>query len=111
MRIDVWDPARQPNGVIDPIAIRLHLDDIVPCFGLIDLRVDTRVMPWAKALVRGVVEIDSEAGPSEVVVIADETANPAHAAAELLAQAEHDEEATSVLITPSRDLAEAVRER
>jgi histidinol dehydrogenase len=65
----------------------------------------------AKALVRKVAEIDSEAGPSEVVVIADAAAKPAHVAAELLAQAEHDEEATSVLITPSMELIDAVRER
>jgi len=64
----------------------------------------------AKAMVRGVVEIDSEAGPSEVVVLADDKAEPAYVAAELLAQAEHDEEATSVLITPSADLAKAVRD-
>jgi histidinol dehydrogenase len=65
----------------------------------------------AKRMVRNAVEIDSEAGPSEVVVIADEHANPAYVAAELLAQAEHDEEAASVLITPSETLAAAVKER
>lgn len=64
----------------------------------------------AKAMVRGVVEIDSEAGPSEVVVLADDKAEPAYVAAELLAQAEHDEEATPVLITPSADLAKVVRD-
>ncbi len=62
----------------------------------------------AKALVRGTVEIDSEAGPSEVVVLADDHANPAFVAAEMLAQAEHDEEATAVLITPSERLIEEV---
>lgn len=62
----------------------------------------------AKARVRGPVEIDSEAGPSEVVVIADDTAKPAYVAAEMLAQAEHDEEALCVLITPSKTLAAAV---
>lgn len=65
----------------------------------------------AKALVRGSVDIDSEAGPSEVVVLADKTANPNHVAAELLAQAEHDEEALCLLFTPSKALAEAVVER
>ena len=65
----------------------------------------------AKALVRGNVDIDSEAGPSEVVVIADKTANPNHVAAELLAQAEHDEEALCLLFTPSKDLAEATLKR
>lgn len=65
----------------------------------------------AKALVRGRVEIDSEAGPSEVVVIADTKADPAFVAAEMLAQAEHDEEARSILITPAVDLADAVQRR
>lgn len=65
----------------------------------------------AKAMVRGVVDIDSEAGPSEVLVIADKNANPNHAAAELLAQAEHDEEALCLLFTPSKNLAEMVLER
>jgi len=63
----------------------------------------------AKALVRGTVEIDSEAGPSEVVVLADDHANPAFVAAEMLAQAEHDEEAMSVLITPSARLIAEVK--
>jgi len=63
----------------------------------------------AKALVRHVVEIDSEAGPSEVVVLADKTAKPLYVAYEMLAQAEHDEEAMAVLITPSAELAAQVR--
>lgn len=62
----------------------------------------------AKALVRHVAEIDSEAGPSEVLVIADADANPAYVAAEMLAQAEHDEDAKSWLATPSPALADAV---
>ncbi|WP_199621602.1 histidinol dehydrogenase [Paenibacillus alkalitolerans] len=62
----------------------------------------------AKRLVYGVVDIDSIAGPSEIVVIADEGANPAYAAADLLSQAEHDEMASAVLITPSAALAERV---
>jgi histidinol dehydrogenase len=62
----------------------------------------------AKALVRHVAEIDSEAGPSEVLVIADADANPAYVAAEMLAQAEHDEDAKSWLATPSAALADAV---
>lgn len=65
----------------------------------------------AKALVRGAVDIDSEAGPSEVAVIADKKANPVHVAAELLAQAEHDEDAMCLLFTPSKDLANAVLKR
>lgn len=64
----------------------------------------------AKALVRKVVEIDSEAGPSEVVVIADDKAEPAYVAFELLAQAEHDEDARSILVTTSAALAKQVRD-
>ena len=59
----------------------------------------------AKRLVKSVVDIDSEAGPSEVVVIADDRANPVCVAAEMIAQAEHDEEAMSILLTPSKNLA------
>ncbi len=65
----------------------------------------------AKALVRHRVEIDSEAGPSEVVVLADAKANPDYVVAEMLAQAEHDEEAKAVLITDSAELADAVEKR
>jgi len=64
----------------------------------------------AKAMVRGLVEIDSEAGPSEVVVLADGEANPEQVAAELFAQAEHDEEAVCVLITPDEKILAAVQE-
>lgn len=64
----------------------------------------------AKRLIRSVCDIDTEAGPSEVVVIADAAANPRFVAAELLAQAEHDEDARSILVTPSRDLAARVSE-
>ncbi|PKN19003.1 MAG: histidinol dehydrogenase [Deltaproteobacteria bacterium HGW-Deltaproteobacteria-6] len=62
----------------------------------------------AKKLVFGQVAIDMIAGPSEVVVIADQTANPAFAAADMLAQAEHDEMAAAVLFTPYPDLADRV---
>jgi histidinol dehydrogenase len=65
----------------------------------------------AKAIVRHRVEIDSEAGPSEVVVLADAKANPDYVVAEMLAQAEHDEEAKAVLITDSAELADAVEQR
>jgi len=64
----------------------------------------------AKAIVRSVVDIDSEAGPSEVTVLADEKANPEFVAAEILAQSEHDEEAIGILVTPSATLADAVVE-
>ena len=57
------------------------------------------------------VDIDSEAGPSEVVVLADERANPDYVASELLAQAEHDEDAKVILITPDAKLASRVQER
>ncbi len=63
----------------------------------------------AKRLVRGQVEIDSEAGPSEVAILADETADPGWVAADLLAQAEHGSgDETVVLVTPSRELAAEV---
>ena len=62
----------------------------------------------AKKLVYGVVDIDGLQGPSEVLIIADETANPRYCAADLLAQAEHDPLATAVLITTSRRLANEV---
>jgi histidinol dehydrogenase len=62
----------------------------------------------AKQIVYGHVDIDSIAGPSEVVIVADELANPKYVAADLLAQAEHDPEATATLLTPSTRLIEAV---
>lgn len=64
----------------------------------------------AKRLVRGLVGIDSEAGPTEIAVIADDTATPAYVAADLVSQAEHDPLAASVLITWSAGLAERVQE-
>ncbi len=65
----------------------------------------------AKKAVYGHVSIDSVAGPSEILVIADETANPRYVAADLLSQAEHDELASAILITTSRELAEKVSEQ
>lgn len=62
----------------------------------------------AKKAVFGFVNIDSIAGPSEIMVLADETANPRFVAADLLSQAEHDEMASAILVTTSRDLAEQV---
>ena len=64
----------------------------------------------AKKAVYGHVSIDSIAGPSEILVLADETANPRFVAADLLSQAEHDELASAILITTSRELAEKVSE-
>ena len=62
----------------------------------------------AKRLCRSRVGIDAEAGPTEIAILADHTADPAHVAADLISQAEHDEMAASVLVTPSADLADAV---
>ena len=62
----------------------------------------------AKRLVFGMVDIDMIAGPSEVLVVADHSANPAYVAADLLSQAEHDEEAVPILVTPEEGLAREV---
>lgn len=64
----------------------------------------------AKKAVYGHVSIDAIAGPSEILVIADETANPRYVAADLLSQAEHDELASAILVTTSEDLAHKVSE-
>ncbi len=65
----------------------------------------------AKKAVYGFVSIDSIAGPSEILVLADETANPRFVAADLLSQAEHDEMASAILVTTSKELAEQVSEQ
>jgi histidinol dehydrogenase len=62
----------------------------------------------AKRLLRGLIGIDSEAGPTEIAVLADKTADPKHVAADLISQAEHDTLAASVLVTTSTALADAV---
>ena len=78
-------------------------------------RVDVIVGPGnlyvtlAKKLVSGTVGIDMIAGPSEILIIADSTANPAYLAADMLSQAEHDKLASAVLLTTSADVAEATR--
>ena len=64
----------------------------------------------AKKSVYGNVSIDSIAGPSEILVLADETANPRYVAADLLSQAEHDEMASAILVTTSEELAQKVSE-
>lgn len=64
----------------------------------------------AKRLVYGEISIDMFAGPSEVLIIADDNANPVHIAADMLAQAEHDRLASSILITVSEDIANKVNE-
>ncbi|MDQ1722632.1 MAG: histidinol dehydrogenase [Pseudonocardiales bacterium] len=62
----------------------------------------------AKRLLRGVIGIDAEAGPTEIAILADRHADPAHVAADLISQAEHDPAAASVLVTDSAELADAV---
>lgn len=64
----------------------------------------------AKRMVFGLVDIDMIAGPSEILVVADESARPDFIAADLLSQAEHDEEAVPILVTPSESLAQATLE-
>lgn len=64
----------------------------------------------AKRMVFGLVDIDMIAGPSEILVVADESARPDFIAADLLSQAEHDEEAVPILVTPSESLAKATLE-
>jgi histidinol dehydrogenase len=61
----------------------------------------------AKRICRSQVGIDAEAGPTEIAILADHTADPAHVVADLISQAEHDEMAASVLVTPSQELADA----
>nr|BFE66129.1 histidinol dehydrogenase [Dactylosporangium thailandense] len=62
----------------------------------------------AKRMLRGTVGIDAEAGPTEIAILADDTADPRHVAADLISQAEHDPLAASVLVTTSPELADAV---
>lgn len=63
----------------------------------------------AKRALRGVIGIDSEAGPTEIIILADDSANPDYVAADLISQAEHDTIAAAVLVTPSKALAEEVK--
>jgi histidinol dehydrogenase len=65
----------------------------------------------AKRLLKGKVNIDSEAGPTEIAILADGTADPVHVAADLISQSEHDPAAASVLITASTELADAVADQ
>lgn len=62
----------------------------------------------AKRMLRGLIGTDAEAGPTEIAILADDTADPVHVAADLISQAEHDVLAASVLITPSPEFADAV---
>jgi histidinol dehydrogenase len=99
----------QPSGA-DAWPVRAgHTDHIAHC-----APVDMVTGPgnvWvtaAKRLLRGVIGIDAEAGPTEIAILADDTADPRHVAADLISQAEHDPLAASVLITPSAGLIAAV---
>lgn len=65
----------------------------------------------AKRMLKGVIAIDSEAGPTEVAILADDSADPAFVAADLISQAEHDVVAAAVLVTTSAELAAAVQEQ
>ena len=90
-------------------AIAMFAYGVGPC-----ARVDLVTGPgsiWtvtAKRLLKGQVGIDSEAGPTEIAILADDSADPVHVAADLISQAEHDPLAGAVLVTPSVALAEAV---
>lgn len=132
--IAVTSPPQQPDGWPDPNVLAacalLGVDEVYAAGGAqgvallalggIDtdgtpvLPVDVITGPGnvfvtaAKRLLRGTVAIDSEAGPTEIAVVADDTADPDHVAADLVSQAEHDPLAASVLITPSVALADAV---
>jgi len=88
-------PAADPDEALEPV-------DVVTGPGNI-------FVATAKRLVKGVVGIDSEAGTTEIAILADSSARPSLVAADLISQAEHDPKAASVLITDSVDLAEAVR--
>mgnify|MGYP000641493957 CR=1 FL=1 len=87
----------------------------VPSLGLEPVSVITgpgnAFVAAAKRVVSGIVGIDSEAGPTEILVIADDSADADYIAADLISQAEHDEHASAVLVTTSADLADAVNER
>jgi len=119
----------RPNGVVSPptlIAADIAEVDRIFCVGgaqaIAALAFGTDSIPrvgkicgpgnifvvLAKKLVYGVVDIDGLQGPSEVLIIADETANPEYCAADLLAQAEHDPLASAILITTSPRLADEV---
>jgi histidinol dehydrogenase len=119
-----------PDGVLNPhvlvVADLLGLEEIYRiggaqavgalAFGTATIpRVDKIVGPGniyvatAKKLVFGEVDIDMVAGPSEILILADASADPRHVAADLLSQAEHDELATCVLVTDSQKLADRVR--
>lgn len=129
-RIVVVTPPSQfaQNPVVAAVLRELGLDEVYLVGGAQAIaalacgtesipRVDKIVGPGnqyvaaAKKLVYGAVDIDSIAGPSEIVVVADETARPDFIAADLLSQAEHSDDAAAILITTSEELATAVRDQ
>jgi len=126
--IVVCTPA--PNNELNPLLLAaMHLCDIKKAYkvggasAIAAMAYGTQSIPkvdvitgpgnifvaTAKKLVFGEVNIDMIAGPSEIGVLADESANPHHLAIDLLSQAEHDEMASSILITPSIEIAEKTR--
>ena len=92
-------------GGAQAVAMFAHgVDDVCPAVDLVTGPGNIYVVA-AKRYLRGVVGIDSEAGPTEIAVLADDTADPAFVAADLISQAEHDPMAGSVLVTDSPELA------
>ncbi len=131
-RIVMVSPAQKSNGGLpDPTVLAtaalLGVDEVYAlggagavaalAYGVSDIGLDpvqiitgpgNIYVATAKQLVRSQVAIDSEAGPTEIMVIADEEANPRWVAADLISQAEHDENAAAILLTDSRSLIDAV---
>ncbi|WP_313813509.1 histidinol dehydrogenase [Glutamicibacter sp.] len=89
------DVPQDPRGGIEPV-------DVISGPGNV-------FVATAKRLVKGVVGIDAEAGPTEIAILADDSANPGFVAADMISQAEHDANAAAVLVTTSPHLAERVR--
>jgi histidinol dehydrogenase len=127
-RIVVTTPPRtlQENRAVAAALVKLKINEVYACGGAQAIaalafgtetvpRVDiitgpgNRYVAAAKKLVFGMVGIDSIAGPSEVVVIADQTARPTFVASDLLAQAEHAPDTSAILVTTSESLALEVR--
>ena len=127
-RIVMCTPPRKDGTITPEVLVAADLagaDEIYKCGGsqaIAALAYGTETIPrvykivgpgnifvtLAKKTVFGLVGIDSVAGPSEILVLADETANPKYVAADLLSQAEHDPLASAILVTTSKDLAEKV---
>lgn len=93
--LDQADAGGEPAGRCEPVAMVTGPGNIY--------------VTAAKRLLRGLIGIDSEAGPTEILVVADDSAVPAYVAADLISQAEHDVVAASVLVTDSPALADAVQ--